>query len=281
MGNPEKKVRLDEFLVKTGLCESREKAQRLILSNQVRVEGYPYLLKPSTKVTPNATIFILGKPRFVSRGGEKLEKALQEFALSLEGLSFADIGASTGGFTDCLLQHGVRKIYAVDVGYGQLHESLRRDSRVVVLERINARYLTLEQIGESLDGITVDVSFISLTLLFAPLARLLKEEGILLALIKPQFEAGREKVKKGVVKAPQVHEEVLTKVLEEAEPHMFSLCGLTFSPLLGPRGNIEFLGYWRKKGLPLTEEERRSIIVKVVEEAHIFFRDRGTVDESG
>ncbi|MEN3185580.1 MAG: TlyA family RNA methyltransferase [Atribacterota bacterium] len=277
MGNPEKKVRLDEFLVKTGFCESREKAQRLILGNQVRVEGYPYLLKPSTRVMPDAVVFVLKKPRFVGRGGEKLEKALQEFSLSLEGLSFADIGASTGGFTDCLLQHGAKKVYAVDVGYGQLHESLRQDPRVVVLERVNARYLTLEQIGEFLDGVTIDVSFISLTLLFAPLVRLLKEGGILIALIKPQFEAGREKVKKGVVKAPQVHEEVLTNVLQEAERSMLSLCGLTFSPLLGPQGNIEFLGCWRKTGLSLTKEERRSIIMKVVEEAHMFFKDRGIV----
>ena len=204
-----------------------------------------------------------------------MEKALQEFALNLQGLIFADIGASTGGFTDCLLQNGVRKIYAVDVGYGQLHERLRSDPRVVVMERINARYLRPEQIGEPLDGVTVDVSFISLTLLFAPLLRLLKEEGIFIALVKPQFEAGREKVRKGVVKEPHLHREVLEKVLEEAERHALSLHGLTFSPLLGPQGNIEFLGYWRKKGLPLTEERRRSIILKVVEEAHSFFKNRG------
>ena len=143
------------------------------------------------------------------------------------------------------------------------------------MERLNARYLTPESIGEPLDGITVDVSFISLTILFAPLVRLLKEEGIFIALIKPQFEAGRAKVKKGVVKDPLVHQEVLLRVLAEAERHSLHLHGLTFSPLLGPQGNIEFLGYWRKTGFPLTEEQRRSIIVSVIEKAHSFFQDRG------
>jgi len=275
MGNREEKFRLDELLVRLGLCESREKAQRLILSKKIRVEGYPHPLKPSTKVGGNVAISILQKPRFVSRGGEKLEKALQEFTLNIQDLTFADIGASTGGFTDCLLQSGVRKVYAIDVGYGQLHERLRSDPRVVVMERLNARYLRPEQIGELLDGVTVDVSFISLTLLFAPLLRLLKEEGIFIALVKPQFEAGREKVRRGVVKEPHLHREVLEKILEEAERQTLSLHGLTFSPLLGPQGNIEFLGYWRKKSSPLTEEQRRSIILKVVEEAHSFFKDRG------
>lgn len=274
MKDREEKIRLDELLVEKGLCESREKAQRLILSNQVRVEGLSCPLKPATRVRRHVNVVLLARPRFVSRGGEKLEKALQEFALNLQGLSFADIGASTGGFTDCLLQHGVARVYAVDVGYGQLHERLRRDPRVRALEKVNARYLTPQDLGELLDGVTVDVSFISLTLLFEPLARLLKEGGILVALIKPQFEAGREKVKRGVVKDPAIHQEVLENVLTEAERNAFALRGLTFSPLLGPRGNMEFLGYWRRGFLPLTEEQRRSIIGKVVEEAHHFFGGR-------
>ncbi|MGQ9747135.1 MAG: TlyA family RNA methyltransferase [Candidatus Caldatribacteriaceae bacterium] len=271
MGNKERKIRLDELLVERGFCESREKAQRLILGNQVRVEGYSRLLKPSTRVEKDVAVYLFGKERFVSRGGEKLAKALREFNLFLENLTFADIGCSTGGFTDCLLQHGVRKVYAVDVGYGQLHESLRQNPKVKLLERVNARYLTPEQIGEPLDGVAVDVSFISLVLLFAPLVQLLKKEGIFIALVKPQFEAGREKVRKGVVRDPLVHQEVLDKVLRKAEDHALSIQGLTFSPLLGPRGNIEFLGYWRAKDLPLTEEQRRSIIIKAVQEAHFSF----------
>ncbi|MGQ9474152.1 MAG: TlyA family RNA methyltransferase [Candidatus Caldatribacteriaceae bacterium] len=262
---------MDELLVERGFCESREKAQRLILGNQVRVEGYSRLLKPSTRAEKDVAVYLFGKERFVSRGGEKLAKALREFNLFLENLTFADIGCSTGGFTDCLLQHGVRKVYAVDVGYGQLHESLRQNPKVKLLERVNARYLTPEQIGEPLDGVAVDVSFISLVLLFAPLVQLLKKEGIFIALVKPQFEAGREKVRKGVVRDPLVHQEVLDKVLRKAEDHALSIQGLTFSPLLGPRGNIEFLGYWRAKDLPLTEEQRRSIIIKAVQEAHFSF----------
>ncbi len=268
------KIRLDELLVKRGLCESREKAQRLILGGQVFLEGSPRLVKPATLVEETLPLTILQKPRFVSRGGEKLEKALLEFGIHPQGLSFADIGASTGGFTDCLLQYGAQKVYAVDVGHGQLHETLRNHPRVKVLEKINARYLTLEQLGEKVDGITVDVSFISLALLFAPLRNLLKEEGFLLALIKPQFEAGRAKVRKGVVRSSEVHGEVLFKVVQKAEENLFFLYGLTFSPLLGPKGNIEFWGYWRKQGEPLTEERRRSIIMETIGEAYSHFREQ-------
>ncbi|MGQ9622616.1 MAG: TlyA family RNA methyltransferase [Candidatus Caldatribacteriaceae bacterium] len=269
-----KKVRLDVLLVERGFCESREKAQRLILEGRIRVEGVQKVLKPSLLIPRDVNLSILEPSRYVSRGGEKLEWALREFSFNPSGLVFADIGASTGGFTDCLLKHGALRVYAIDVGRGQLHEKLRSSPRVVVMERVNARYLSPLQLGEQVDGVTVDVSFISLKLLWEAIFGILKEEGKVIALVKPQFEAGREKVKRGVVKEPEVHEEVLAGVLEAAERKGFVLLGLTFSPLLGPEGNTEFFAYLGKQGPSLTETERRSIILKVVQRALEFFRGR-------
>ena len=262
------KIRLDELLVKNGLCDSREKAQRIIVSGKVKVEGLNQLLKPSTLVKKSVSIQIEKPPRFVSRGGEKLEKAINEFGINPQGLVFADIGASTGGFTDCLIQRGATKVYAIDVGYGQLHEKLRHHPQVVVKEKINARYLNSDILGTKVDGVTIDVSFISLRLIFPPAASILKEDGLLIALIKPQFEAGRQEVRKGLVKDKKVHERVLEETLTQAQKAGFSFQGLTFSPIWGAKGNIEFLGYWRKRSSDLTNKDLRSIISQVVEEAH-------------
>ncbi|MEN3202690.1 MAG: TlyA family RNA methyltransferase [Atribacterota bacterium] len=265
------RVRLDILLTQRGLCESREQAQRLILGGKVRVEGVPGILKPSTLVSRDAPIVILEPPRYVSRGGEKLERALQVFGIVPTGLVFADIGASTGGFTDCLLQHGAKKVFAIDVGHGQLHEKLRSSPQVVVLEKLNARYLTPAHLGGQVDGVTVDVSFISLRLLWRAIVSILKDQGFVVALVKPQFEAGKEKVRKGVVRDPEVHKEVLEKVLGAAEEKGLGFQNLTFSPLLGPQGNIEFFVYLRKGEPSLTGVERSSIILEVVRNAHEFF----------
>ena len=184
---------------------------------------------------------------YVSRGGWKLEKAMKTWPITLLGKICADIGASTGGFTDCMLQNGAEKVYAVDVGYGQLDWKLRNDPRVVCLERTNARYLTREQIPDPLDFASIDVSFISLKLIFPALYQLLREGGEIACLIKPQFEAGREKVgKKGVVRDPEVHREVLEQFLTYAKGNNFTVLGITYSPIRGPEGNIEYLGYLRK-----------------------------------
>lgn len=265
------RVRLDVLLTRRGLCESREQAQRLILGGKVRVEGFSGVLKPSTLVPEDTPLVLLEPPRYVSRGGEKLEWALRAFQIDPSGLTFADIGASTGGFTDCLLQHGAAKVYAIDVGRGQLHEKLRASPQVVLLEGCNARYLTPAQIGGQVDGVTVDVSFISLRLLWEVIASILKDQGMVIALVKPQFEAGRGKVKRGVVKDPETHREVLEAVLGVAEEKGLGLRSLTFSPLLGPRGNIEFFAYLRKGKPSLTGTERSSIILEVVQSAHEFF----------
>lgn len=266
-----RKIRLDVLLVERGLCESREQAQRLILGGKIQIAGIHGPLKPSTSVPEDIPLSLLESPKYVSRGGEKLEWAIKKFQVQPSNLVFADIGASTGGFTDCLLQHGAFRVYAIDVGRGQLHEKLRISPQVVVMEKVNARYLTPAQIGEYVDGVTVDVSFISLRLLWGAIARVLKEGGIVIALVKPQFEAGRTKVRRGVVRSREVHEEVLEGTLEAAEKEGLRVQALTFSPLLGPQGNIEFFAYCRKGGPSLTELERRSIILKVVQEAHEFF----------
>lgn len=208
------KRRLDVLLVERGLAESRTQAQRLIRAGLVRVAGQ-VADKPGTQVATNAAITLQARPRFVSRGGEKLEAALVRFGLDVRGWVAADVGASTGGFTDCLLQHGARRVYAIDVGYGQLDWRLRNDPRVVVMERTNARYL--ESLPEPVDLVTVDVSFISLGLILPMAVRWLKPGGRVVALIKPQFEAGRREVGKGgVVRDPQVHRRVLERVLDIA-----------------------------------------------------------------
>ena len=238
------KMRLDAYLTEHGLCESREKAKAVIMAgcvfvNNQKCDKAGTALKPDDKVEVRG-----GEMPFVSRGGYKLDKAVKSFGLDLSEKICIDIGASTGGFTDCMLQNGAKKVYAVDVGYGQLDWRLRSDERVVCMERTNARYLTHEQIPDELDFASVDVSFISLKLILPALAALLKPDGHAVCLVKPQFEAGREKVgKKGVVRDPAVHLEVLEHFLEHAKESRFTVLGLTYSPIRGPEGNIEYLGY--------------------------------------
>ena len=243
------KERLDVLLVNRGLAESREKAKAIIMSGNVYVEGQKEDKAGSTFVD-TANIEVRGNTlKYVSRGGLKLEKAMENFDVTIEGKVCMDVGSSTGGFTDCMLQNGAAKVYAVDVGYGQLDWKLRNDARVVCLERTNARYLSTEQIPEALDFASIDVCFISLKLIFPALYALLREGGEVACLIKPQFEAGREKVgKKGVVRDPAVHLEVLENFLDHAKENGFTVLGITYSPIRGPEGNIEYLGYLKKGG---------------------------------
>ncbi len=238
------KKRLDVLLVEKGLAETRQKAQTTIMSGLVFINGQR-VDKPGTSVLSDADIEVRGNAlRYVSRGGLKLEKAMKSFGLTLDEMICADIGASTGGFTDCMLQNGAKKVYAVDVGYGQLSWKLRNDERVVCMERTNARYLTHEEIPDELDFASIDVSFISLKLILPALRGLLKKGGHIACLVKPQFEAGREKVgKKGVVRDPAVHLEVLQNFLIHAKESGFTVLGITYSPIRGPEGNIEYLGY--------------------------------------
>lgn len=238
------KERLDVLLVQQGLCDSRSKAQALIMSGEVYVDGQK-CDKAGTPVLATAQIEVRGNAcPYVSRGGLKLEKALRDFGVDPTGYVCSDSGASTGGFTDCLLQKGAKKVFAIDVGYGQLAWSIRTDPRVVCMERTNIRYVTPEQLGEPLDLSVVDVSFISLKIVLPAIQALLKPTGQVLCLIKPQFEAGKEKVgKKGVVRDPEVHKEVLDNFLALAAELNFTVRNLTFSPVKGPEGNIEFLGH--------------------------------------
>ncbi len=235
------KRRLDLVLVERGLCKSRSAAHRAILAGQVLVNGQ-LIDKPATRISEDSCIELKAKPRYVSQGGLKLEKALRAFELDVHGMVCLDIGASTGGFTDCLLQHGAAKVYAVDVGRFQLDWKLRNDPRVVVLEGINARYLRREQIGEPVDLATVDVSFISLRKILPPLVSIVKSGGDIITLVKPQFEAGREKIQRGgVVKDPQVHRQVLEELSAFITQELkLLLMGATYSPVPGPAGNIEF-----------------------------------------
>jgi len=241
--------RLDLLVVQRGLAESREKAQRLILAGQVLVEGEPHT-KPGHTVPVHAVVSLKAAERFVSRGGEKLEGAFLEFHLNVEGKICADIGSSTGGFTDCLLQHGASKVYAVDVGKGQLHWKLRQDPRVVSLEDVNARYLSADQFPDRPQFAAVDVSFISLTKVLPSVVSVLEPGSGLVALIKPQFEAGREQVGKGgVVRDPAVHDAVIAAVRQFGTDELgLAWQGVCRSPLTGPAGNIEFLSYWRTSG---------------------------------
>ncbi|MCD7918566.1 MAG: TlyA family RNA methyltransferase [Clostridiales bacterium] len=236
-------------MTELGLAESRQKAQAIIMSGQVFVDG-KRLDKCGAPVAEEAAIEVHGKTLpYVSRGGLKLEKAMKTFPIDLHGVTAMDCGASTGGFTDCMLQNGAAKVYAVDVGYGQLDWKLRNDSRVVNLERTNARYLTREDIPEPLEFVSVDVSFISLGLILPALRPLLAENAQMVCLVKPQFEAGREKVgKKGVVRDPKVHIEVLEQFLRHAAQSDLTVKGLTFSPVKGPEGNIEYLGWLSAAG---------------------------------
>ena len=234
-------------MVKRGLAPSREKAKALIMAGSVFVDGQKED-KAGSAFPEDAVVTVKAPPlKYVSRGGLKLEKAMQKFSLDLTDRVCMDVGASTGGFTDCMLQCGAIKVYAVDVGYGQFDWRLRNDERVVCMEKTNIRYVTPEQIPEALDFASVDVSFISLTKVLIPVRDLLKEEGEVVCLIKPQFEAGRDKVgKKGVVKDPKVHREVIETVAGFALRHGFCVKGLTFSPVKGPEGNIEYLLYLKK-----------------------------------
>ena len=238
------KKRLDVLLHERGLSESRQRAQADIMGGWVYVDGQQ-VLKAGTAVSEEAVIEVRGQAiPYVSRGGLKLAKAMDVFGLDLTGMICADIGASTGGFSDCMLQHGAAKVYAVDTGYGKLAWKLRTDPRVVPLERTNARYLTREQIPDALDFASVDVSFISLRLILPALRGVLKDSGRVVCLVKPQFEAGKEKVgKKGVVRDPKVHLEVLEHFLVHADEADFTVKDMTFSPIRGPEGNIEYLGH--------------------------------------
>lgn len=236
--------RLDVVLVNLNLFDSRSKAQAIIMSGLVYVNGQK-VDKPGTMVDPASSFEVRGNPcPYVSRGGLKLEKALRDFGVDPTGYVCSDSGASTGGFTDCLLQKGAQKVFAIDVGYGQLDWKLRNDPRVVTMERTNIRYVTLEDLGQPLDLSVIDVSFISLRIVLPAVKALLKPTGQVLCLIKPQFEAGKEKVgKKGVVRDPAVHLEVLEMVTALAGNLGFTLKNLTYSPVKGPEGNIEFLAH--------------------------------------
>ena len=238
------KERLDVLLVSLGLAESRAKAQATIMAGEVYVNGQK-ADKSGTEVDITSNIEVRGSAcPYVSRGGLKLEKALKNFGVDPTGYVCSDSGASTGGFTDCLLQQGASKVFAIDVGYGQLAWKIRNDPRVVVMERTNIRYVTPEDLGEMLDLSVIDVSFISLGLVLPVVKTLLKPTGQVLCLIKPQFEAGKDKVgKKGVVRDPAVHEEVLQNFISLAKSLDFTIRNLTFSPVKGPEGNIEFLAH--------------------------------------
>lgn len=243
----DKKVRLDLYLVQKGFTESREKAKALIMSGIVYVNDQKEL-KAGRDVKVDDIVEVRGSTlKYVSRGGLKLEKAMQEFPIDLTDCTCMDIGASTGGFTDCMLQNGAKKVYSIDVGYGQLAWKLRSDERVVNMERTNFRYVTHAEIPEEIDFASVDVSFISLKIILPVMYELLKMNGEAVCLIKPQFEAGREKVgKKGVVRDVNVHTEVIENIVSFAASQKFKVSGLSFSPVKGPEGNIEYLVYLKK-----------------------------------
>ena len=296
------KERLDVILVKQGFAPSREKAKAILMTGNVFVNGQREDKAGTTFDESTIQIEVKGSTlKYVSRGGLKLEKAMSEFQVTLAGTVCMDIGASTGGFTDCMLQNGADKVYAVDVGHGQLAWKLRSDERVVCMEKTNFRYVTSEDITEQIDFGSVDVSFISLTKILIPARNLLRTQGHMVCLIKPQFEAGKDKVgKKGVVREPQVHREVVHKVVDFADMIGFEVRGLTYSPVKGPEGNIEYL-VWLEKRADISEdvttmteaeaeqalgslmqseagrshrEDMEKLIASVVEEAH------GALDEA-
>lgn len=263
-----KKERLDVLLVKKNLVQSRERAKTTIMAGMVIVDGNK-IDKAGTMVKENADIRVLGNQiPYVSRGGLKLEKAIKEFGVELKGKVTADIGASTGGFTDCMLQNGAVKVFAIDVGYGQLAWSLRTDERVVNMERTNVRNVTPEDIGQLIDLASIDVAFISLEKVLPAVKAMLKPDGQVVALIKPQFEAGKEKVgKKGVVRDPKVHLEVIHKVIDTAREMEFVTKELTFSPVKGPEGNIEYL-VWLTKDRVAADNVTDEVMASTVELAH-------------
>lgn len=263
------KLRLDSAIFEKGFCDSREKAKTLIMAGVVYVNNQK-ADKCGMTIKPDDIIEVRSNPlKYVSRGGLKLEKAMNEFPINLEGAICADIGASTGGFTDCMLQNGASKVYSIDVGYGQLAWKLRTDNRVVNLERTNFRYVSKEQIPDELDFASVDVSFISLSLIVPVMHTLMKDNAKAVCLIKPQFEAGKDKVgKKGVVRDKNVHIEVVDKTLELMLKTGFSVLGLTYSPIKGPEGNIEYLIFIEKSDTPkiLPHISAESVVLKSHEE---------------
>lgn len=268
------KERLDVLLVQEGYAASREKAKAIIMAGNVFVDGQREDKAGTTFDLSKVKLEVRGSTLpYVSRGGLKLEKAMKQFGLSLEGKICMDIGASTGGFTDCMLQNGAKKVYSVDVGHGQLDWKLRNDSRVVCMEKTNFRYMVPGDIEDILDFASVDVSFISLTKILLPARALLAEDGEMVCLIKPQFEAGREKVgKKGVVKDPEVHKEVIMKVIDFADFLGFAILHLDFSPIKGPEGNIEYLVHIGKISggeaatQQITEAEAEKQLKTIIEE---------------
>lgn len=262
--------RLDVLLHERGLVESREKARGLILAGQVMVDGRR-IDKPGTRVEPDAVLEITGDVNpYVSRGGLKLEAALEAFQIDVRGKVVLDVGASTGGFTDCLLKKGAARVYAVDVGYGQMDWRLRQDPRVIIRERTNIRYVTPDQFPELMDICTIDVSFISLALVFPAVVPLIKAQGEMVALVKPQFEAGREQVgKKGVVRDPEVHIKVLERVLNEALKNGLVPLNAVHSPITGPQGNIEFFVHLtRDESVPAASLD----VAELVARAHAVLR---------
>ena len=273
------KLRLDVALVENGLCESREKAKAYIMAGQVYVNGQKSV-KAGVTVKPEDKLEIRGKQMpFVSRGGLKLQKAVDCFGLRLDDCICMDIGASTGGFTDCMLQHGAKKVYSIDVGYGQLAWKLRTDERVVNLERTNFRYVTRETVPDDIDFASVDVSFISLKLIVPVMRELLKDGGESVCLIKPQFEAGRDKIgKKGVVRELSTHVEVVTAISEFVLENGFDILNLDFSPVKGPEGNIEYLIYIKKSDAPKSFLERS--YEEIVTESHNALDKRGEKNEN-
>lgn len=248
------KERLDVILVRQGFAQSREKAKALLMTGNVFVDGQREDKAGTAFDESKIRIEVKGNPLpYVSRGGLKLERALRQFPITLQDMVCMDIGASTGGFTDCMLQNGAAKVYAIDVGHGQLDWKLRSDARVVCMEKTNFRYVTDQDITEAVDFASVDVSFISLTKILIPARNLLRENGQMVCLIKPQFEAGRDKVgKKGVVREPEVHAEVVHKVVDYADMIGFTVRGVTYSPVKGPEGNIEYL-LWIEKRAAISE----------------------------
>lgn len=257
------KTRLDSEIFRRGLAASREKAKAIVLAGEVRVNGVK-VDKPGTSVDENAEIQINEAPRYVSRGGYKLEQAIKDFDLDFKDKIVMDVGASTGGYTDCALQNGAAKVIAIDVGYGQLDWKLRSDERVINRERTNIRYFTLESENDKVDIVTIDVSFISTAKVFPVVAGFIKEDGVIISLIKPQFEAGRDKVgKKGVVKNADVHREVLLASIENANKVGLQCVNITYSPITGPQGNMEYFICLRKNVEPIQD------IIKQVDEVVI------------
>ena len=269
MAEKVEKERLDVLLVQQGLANSRELAKAYIMAGNVYVDGQKED-KAGTKVAVTAKLEVKGNQmKYVSRGGYKLEKAMDVFGIRLNGKICLDIGASTGGFTDCMLQNGASKVYAIDVGYGQFAWKLRNDERVVCLEKTNVRYVTHEQVPDEGDFASIDVSFISLTKVLPAVLGVLGEKGQLVCLIKPQFEAGREKVgKKGVVRDSSVHREVIEMIVEYVRTQSLGILGLDFSPIKGPEGNIEYLIYLDKSQSGMHEDEVQARADTVVAQSH-------------